>query len=324
MKYQRIFSILFLISTPLLSVMAASANPEMTEIGDFSPDNNAGLRFISINAQSEAKVNIKLGGSKSFASSNCPEIWFMRKSWVKPAYVFKELHGLKIRFTDANFQNSSLPDIHVYYDGKFWKTTRDALDPILKSNDTTKVAEIRDSAIWFDGSKLCKLPEQGIEGKWYSNSQLEVVLADDYRDELSIYLTGLSCECELPHWAGKQLIVHLYDNAKATLGEISVDKCHIRPTSSAAVQIMTLNCEELDACVRENSVLNIRGGRIKHASITEMSGGKANVSAEISKRDNKSIGVPNREPVIRWDGSKSPSLEFPSHGDFFIKEPGSS
>ena len=269
----------------------------------------------------KGKITIKVCGKESFASSNVPDIWFLQGSRVMPAYSFKEIHGLKVRSTAYNFRPYQDPDIHLYHDGKFWKITRSTLAPIFDCTDDDRLVEIKDQSIWFDGHQLAKLPEEGFPGTWYPTADLEVVLAEDFHDKLVIDLDG-SCEGTLAAWTGKELRLRLSDNAKASVDKVVIGGCYVYPSRSSKVDIESLTCDKFDSCARSNSVVSVQEGQIKDASMTEVSGGKVNISAQVDKLNNKSEGIPNSKPIIRKQTPKGTILEFPNNGNFEIKQPG--
>jgi len=321
MTSKAVQSVLLTTMLVLFQIEATCAdNLPMTKLGNFSPYKEfPNAHQIWICAEN-GKVNVSVGGSESYVMTSCPENWLLQESRVVPAYIFKEQHGIKIRFTQPAMQPKEIYyDIHIYYSGKYYKVGREFLKPLLESSDETKLAEIKDQVLWFDNQKLGRLPEQSTSGIWYpSPLDLEVILADDFHDELTLTLNDHS-EGILSNWRGKALQLRLDDHAIVTTGALSLSWFRILANLSSTVDVHSVNCDKLDASAQNKSVVTINAGHIVEASTGEAFGGKVLVSAQVDKLDGQSTGITNSQKIIKKLTPQGTILEFPKYGNFELK-----
>jgi hypothetical protein len=293
---------------------------EMTKLGNFSPYKEfPNVHHISVIAWN-AKVNVRVGGSESFVQSRCPEIWFLNESVVSPGYIFREEHGLKIRFTQHVIQPKALfPDIDVYHDGNYWKVTREELKPLFECKEEDKQAEIKDKTIWFENQKLGELSGEGTPGKWYSSPpDLDVVLADTFHDDLYLSLydhsDGILCD-----WRGKVLQLHLDDHASLATGGLTVSSCRVFANGASSVDVKLLNCDILEATVQKECLVRVGSGHIAKASLSEVFGGKVLIAAQVDKPYAPSLGITSSQKVIKKQTPRGTILQFPNYGNFDLK-----
>jgi hypothetical protein len=297
----------------------ARADEPMKKVGKLIPNinsNNSHQQFFVLG--SHAKVKVSVSGKETFAQSSTPDAWHIDKGRLFQAYGFKELHGIKVRFTSYNVQQQLEPDIHIYNDGLLFKVSRQFLKPILTATDQSKKAEIRGKDLWFDGEKVGELPEDGVPGKWYSDTpDLEVILADNFHDDLILDL-GEASEGTFSEWRGNELQLRLYGNASLTVGDLSLKDCWIHSDTSSVI-VQSLNCEKLDASAQSKGVITIKSGHIKKLATSELFGGKVNVLAEVDKPDGTSIGLTNSQKVIKKETPQGTTIKFPNYGNFDLK-----
>jgi hypothetical protein len=311
--------LIFLILTQLLFLgPCARADDPMKTIGSFSPYKDLpNVHQIWVIAEN-GKVNVRVGGSASYAMSSCPEVWALQESRILPAYIFKERHGIKIRYTSFNLRPCPEPDIHIFYDERFWKVSRDSMQSIISSQDENKLAEIRDHELWFDGRRLGKLAES-TAGEWRSAPpDLEVVLADDFHDELILSLND-HCAGSLSDWHGNVLQLRLNDHASVETGALSLSQLRIHANKLSNVDVKSVNCDNLDAAAEKDSVVSPKGGHIAKASTSEIFGGKLTILAEVDKPNGQSTGLTNSQKIIKKQTPQGMKLEFPNYGNFDFK-----
>jgi hypothetical protein len=316
----QLWLILPVLALLLFQVAGARANERLTKIGNFAQKKDVlnSRPHIWILAEN-GKVNVRVGGSESFAMSSCPDAWLLQGILISPAYAFNERHGIKIRFTSYQLQPRLEPDIHVYHDGKYWKVSRGFLKPILDSTDETKLAEIKDQVLWFGDQRLGKLPEQSTPGKWYpSPLDLEVVLADDFHGDMIMDLHD-HCQGTLSNWQGKELQLRLNDHASITTGALNLSHFRILANKLSKVDVGSVTCESLDAAAQKESVVSIKAGHIAKASTDEIFGGKVTILAEVDKPDGQSTGLTNTQKIIKKQTPQGTILEFPKYGNFELK-----
>ncbi len=308
-------NLIFLILIQMFSQMpCARADEPMKRIGSFSDYKDLpNVHHIWVVAE-DGRVNVRVEGSESYAMSDCPEIWLLQESRILPAYVFKERHGIKIRYTSYNLRPCPEPDIHIFYDEQFWKVGRDVMQSIMLSQDENKLAEIRDHELWFDGQKLGKLSEHSTPGKWYSSPpDLEIVLADTFHDELILSLHD-HCRATLSDWHGKTLQLRLNGHANVTTGALSLNSFRIDANATSEVIVKSVNCDKLEANAQKDSLVSLGGGHIVEASINAIFGGKVLNTARVDK-----VGQTDSRKIIKKQTSRGTILQFPDGGTFDLK-----
>ncbi|HEY9680004.1 MAG TPA: hypothetical protein V6C86_00250 [Oculatellaceae cyanobacterium] len=324
---QKTFALLVLLAilNTASSGVYAADHGEVKKLGALSTvGQRESQKNVWIIGRQTGQVSIKIDKGESFASSTVPENWVLEGGTVSPAYIYTVRLGLKIRLTQPVKQPNALePDVCIYHDGQYWQVERRSLKPIFECCDDSKRAEIKGQSVLLDGRELLKLSQSGVPGTWYDTADLDVTLSEGFHDKLVLDLSN-SCEGTLDSWRGKELLLRLDNTAKVSMDRLSADQTYIRQAHQSTAKINSLTCGKLDAYVRDNSILIIPQGHIESASITELAGGRATISAQINKQDKSSIGIPNSQPLTRKPGPKGPSIQFPSHGDFVIRDPGSS
>ncbi len=310
----RVISTLAACLTLFLSVATPAGSDTTTKLGVFSINADpTASKYISIVA-SCAEVKVGVSGKESYATSSCPDVWFLNGSSISQAYVFREKNGLKVRFTQPVRQPRVLDtDVHIFLHNKYWKVSNDFIRPVFDSSDESELVEVQDQTIRFHGAVIGTLPEIGTPGVWYPHPDLQVNLSDDFHDNLHINL--FDSIGTLADWTGKSIQLHLEQRAKIVAEKISSINCHVFANQSSKVDICSIQCDKFDACSQKDSLVSVKSGHIIKASTTELFGGKVTVSARLDQHDDKSQSIPNSQPVKKEETvARQESLPGSRHG----------